>query len=91
MANWKSSNEDITKVVIQQKSNKNKKKKVVLLSWKTRVLGRILLVWDFTIFCIFVLFFAIEGSTSSGEPSISDVKGKNKYPKSDLSSSRSKR
>ncbi|KAF6118997.1 helicase like transcription factor [Phyllostomus discolor] len=32
-----------------------------------------------------------EGSTSSGEPSISDVKGKNKYPKSESSSSRSKR
>ncbi|KAF3827212.1 hypothetical protein GH733_002698 [Mirounga leonina] len=33
----------------------------------------------------------IKGSRCSGEPSISDVKGKNKYPKSELSSSRPKR
>uniref|UniRef100_A0A8D1FTR4 Helicase-like transcription factor n=1 Tax=Sus scrofa TaxID=9823 RepID=A0A8D1FTR4_PIG len=32
-----------------------------------------------------------KGSRCSGEPSISDVKGKNKYPKSELSSSRPKR
>ncbi|KAJ1070737.1 hypothetical protein K5549_003716 [Capra hircus] len=33
----------------------------------------------------------MEGSRCSGEPSISDVKGKNKYPKSEFSSSRPKR
>uniref|UniRef100_A0A8C2NHS6 Helicase-like transcription factor n=1 Tax=Capra hircus TaxID=9925 RepID=A0A8C2NHS6_CAPHI len=33
----------------------------------------------------------IKGSRCSGEPSISDVKGKNKYPKSEFSSSRPKR
>jgi len=43
------------------------------------------------ILCIFVLFFEMKGSRCSGEPSISDVKGKNKYPKSELSSSRPKR
>lgn len=36
-------------------------------------------------------FFEMKGSRCSGEPSISDVKGKNKYPKSELSSSRPKR
>lgn len=33
----------------------------------------------------------VEGSRCSGEPSISDVKGKNKYPKSEVPSSRPKR